>query len=80
MQKLVLSALLILLLIPFSQAFSQEYSDNAPTLSVSLKSETPFVYKDSEGYAVVVGTVENNDSLASITNVMIQVNFFCLFF
>ena len=76
MPKLVLSAFLILLLIPFSQAFSQEYSDNAPTLSVSLKSETPFVYKDSEGYAVVVGTVENNDSLASITNVMIQVNFF----
>lgn len=76
MQKLILSAFLILLLIPFSQAFSQEYSNNPSTLSVSLRDETPFVYQDSEGYTVVVGIVENNDSLASITNVMIQVNFF----
>jgi len=76
MQKLILSAFLILLLVPFSQAFSQEYSDTPSTLSVSLRNETPFVYQDSEGYTVVVGIVENNDSLASITNVMIQVNFF----
>ncbi len=75
MQKLVLSAFLILFLVPFSQAFSQEYSDTPSTLSVSLRNETPFVYQDSEGYTVVVGLVENN-SLASITNVMIQVNFF----
>ncbi|MCH7561210.1 MAG: hypothetical protein IIC67_07600 [Thaumarchaeota archaeon] len=76
MQKLVLSAFLILLLVPFSNAFSQEYSDNAPTLSVSLQNKTPFVYQDSEGYTVVVGAVENNDSLAFITNVIIKVNFF----
>ena len=75
MQKLVLSAFLILLLVPFSQAFSQ-VTDNAPTLSVSLRNETPFVYQDSEGYTVVVGAVENNDSLAFITNVIIKVNFF----
>ncbi len=76
MQKLILSAFLILLLVPFSQAFSQEYSDSIPTLSVSLTSETPYVYQDSEGYTVVVGEVENSNSLASVTNVMIQVNFF----
>jgi len=76
MKKLVLSTFLILLLVPFSQAFSQEYSDNTTTLTVSLRNETPFVYQDSEGYAVVVGVVENNNSLASITNVIIQVNFF----
>ncbi|HJJ23486.1 MAG TPA: hypothetical protein OQH54_07230 [Nitrosopumilus sp.] len=75
MQKLILSTFLILLLVPFSQAFSQEYN-NTPTLSVSLRSETPFIYQDSEGFTVVVGTVENNDSLASITNVIIKVNFF----
>lgn len=75
MQKLILSTFLILLLVPFSQAFSQ-VTDNPSTLSVSLRNETPFVYQDSEGYTVVVGVVENNDSLASITNVMIQVNFF----
>jgi hypothetical protein len=76
MQKLILSAFLILLLIPFSQAFSQEYSDTASTLKVSLRNETPFVYQDSEGYTVVVGAVENNNSLTPVTNVRIQVNFF----
>ncbi len=76
MQKLVQSAFLILLLIPFSQAFSQESTDTAPTLTVSLRNETPFVYQDSEGYTVVVGAVENNNSLTPITNVRIHVNFF----
>jgi len=76
MMKLVLCSFLILLLVPFSQGFSQEYSDNAPALTVSLRSESPFVYQDSEGYTVVVGIVENNNSLTSVTNVQIQVNFF----
>jgi len=75
MQKLILSAFLILLLIPFSQAFSQ-VTDTTPTLSVSLRNETPFVYQDSEGYTIVVGAVENNNSLTPITNVKIQVSFF----
>ena len=64
------------LLIPFSQSFAQEYSDTAPTLSVSLTSDTPYVYQDSDGYTVVVGNVKNNNSQTSVTNVMIQVNFF----
>ena len=76
MMKLVLCSFLILLLVPFSQGFSQEYSDNAPALTVSLRSESPFVYQDSEGYTVVVGIVENNNPLTSITNVQIQANFF----
>ncbi len=76
MQKLVLSAFLILLLVPFSQAFSQEYSDNTATLSVSLINESPFVYQDSEGYTVVVGAIENTDSVTFVNNVRIQVNFF----
>ncbi len=76
MQKFVLSAFLILLLIPFSQAFSAEITDNPSTLSASLMNETPFVYRDSEGYTVVVGAVENNNSQTPITNVRIQVNFF----
>lgn len=75
MQKLVLSAFLILLLVPFSQAFSQT-TDTPSTLSVSLRNETPFVYQDSEGYTVVVGAVKNNNLLTPVTNVRIQVNFF----
>ena len=76
MQKLVLSIFLILLLIPFSQAFSQEYSSTGPTLSVVLSNDRQFVYQDSEGYTVVVGVVENNNSLTPITNVKLQVHFF----
>ncbi|QLH07543.1 hypothetical protein [Nitrosopumilus ureiphilus] len=76
MQKLVLGMFLILLLVPLSQSYSEEKSDTLPTLSVSLTSETPFVYQDSEGYTVVVGAVENNDSLSSVTNVLIQVKFY----
>lgn len=76
MQKPIFCVFLILLLVPFSQAFSQEYSDNIPTLTVSLKNETPFVYQDSEGYTVVVGEVENNNSQTAVTNVRIQVTFF----
>jgi len=76
MQKLVLSAFLILFLVPFSQAFSQEYSDNSPTISVDLSTERQYVYQDSEGYTIVVGLVENTNSLTPITNVKLQVNFF----
>ena len=75
MQKLVLSVFLILFLIPFPQGFSQ-VTDNAPTLTVTLRNETPFVYQDSEGYTVVVGAVDNNNSLTPVTNVRIQVNFY----
>ncbi|MGI9567871.1 MAG: hypothetical protein ACR2LL_12775 [Nitrosopumilus sp.] len=76
MQKTILGVFLTLLLLPSSQAFSQEFSDNAPTLSVSFASEIPYLYKDSEGHTVAVGIVENNNSLTPITNVRIQVSFF----
>ena len=74
--KLVLYSLLILFLVPISQAYSQEYSDNTSTLTVSLSSQSPFVYQDSEGYTVVVGMVENGNTLSSVTDVQIQINFF----
>ena len=52
-------------------------SDNTPgTLTVVLTSETPFVYKDNEGYTVVVGNVENKNELTPVTNVQIRVNFY----
>ncbi len=74
--KLILCSLLILLLVPISQAYSQEHSDNPSALTVSLTSQSPFVYQDSEGYTVVVGMVENNNRLSSVTEVQIQINFF----
>ena len=76
MKKFVLAAFLVFLLMPVSQSFSQEYSDNAPTLTVSLTSEIPYVYQDSDGYTVVVGNVKNHNTQTSVTNVMIKVKFF----
>ncbi len=76
MEKIILSILLILILFPISSGFSAEYYDNQPTLSVVLTSDSPFVYKDDEGYTVVVGAVENTSNLTSITDVRIHVNFY----
>jgi len=76
MFKVILCSFLILLLVPFSQGFSQEYSDNAPTLNVSLSNDSPYVFQDSEGYTVVVGLVDNNNPLTPVSNVKIQVNFY----
>ena len=75
MQKIFLSVLLILLLFPISTGFSQ-VTDTPSTLSVVLTSDTPFVYKDDEGYTIVVGNVENNSELTSVDNVQIRVNFY----
>ena len=76
MQKIIPIIFLVVLLIPVSQINAQEYSDNTPTLTVSLQNETPFVYQDSEGYSVVVGLVENNNELTPVTNVQVQVKFY----
>ena len=76
MLKFVLSAFLVFLLVPFSQAFSAEVTDTPSTLSVSITSQAPFVYQDSDGYTVVVGNVKNHNAQTSVTNVLIQVNFY----
>ena len=76
MKKIILSIFLILILFPISSGFSAEYYDNKPTLSVVLTSNDPFVYKDDEGYTVVVGAVENKDNLSSITDVRVDVIFY----
>ncbi|AFS83438.1 hypothetical protein NSED_08230 [Candidatus Nitrosopumilus sediminis] len=76
MMKVILCTFLILLLVPFSQAFSAEVTDTPSTLTVSLKNESQFVYQDAEGYTVVVGLAENKNPLTPVTNVKIQVNFY----
>lgn len=76
MEKIILSMFLILILFPISSGFSAEYYDNPPTLSVVLTSDSPFVYKDDEGYTVVVGAVENTSNLTSVTDVRVHVNFY----
>jgi len=74
MEKIILCTFLILILFPISSGFSEKI-DTLPTLSV-VTSNSPFVYKDNEGHTVVIGTVENNSNLTSVTNVTIIVNFY----
>ena len=76
MEKIFLSIFLILIIFPISSGFSAEHVDTPSTLSVVLTSDSPYVYKDNDGYTVVVGTVKNTNSLTSITNVRVHVNFY----
>jgi len=76
MQKSIFGIILFLLLLPISPIFSQEYSNTNPTLTVSINSDSNFMYQDSEGYTVVIGLIENNDSLSFLTNVVIQASFY----
>ena len=65
-----------MILFPTSQVYSQEYTDTNPSLTVSMNSDTNFMYRDSEGYAIVIGLIENNDPLSFLTNVVVQANFY----
>ena len=76
MQKFIFGIVLIFILFPISQVYSQEYTDTPPTLTISMNSNANFVYQDSEGYTVVIGLIENNDPLAFLTNVVVQANFY----
>lgn len=75
MKQIFLMIFLSLLLFPVSTGFSQQY-DTPPTLSVNLASNSPYIYKDSEGFTVVIGEVENNDDRSSISDVHLSVKFF----
>jgi len=76
MHKPIFGIILFLLLLPISPIFSQEYTDTNPTLTVSMNSNSNFMYQDSEGYTVVIGLIENNDPLSFLTNVVIQASFY----
>ena len=76
MKKFVFSTIFILILFPMSQSYSQEYTDTNPSLTISMNSDNNFVYRDSEGYTVVIGLIENNDPMSFVTNVVIQANFY----
>ncbi len=64
------------MILPVSVGFSAEVTDTPMTLAVLLSSDSNFVYRDDEGYTVVIGQVVNNDPLTSITNVMVNVDFY----
>ena len=76
MNKRIFGIILFLFLLPIPTIFSQEYTDTNPTLTVSINSNSNFIYQDSEGYTVVIGLIQNNDPLAFITNVVIEASFY----
>ena len=76
MKKFVFSIIFILILFPLSQSFSQEYTDTNPSLTISANSDNNFIYRNSEGYTVVIGFIENNDPLSFVTDVVVQANFY----
>lgn len=76
MKKFIFSIIFLFLLLPISQSYSQEYTDTNPSLTISVNSDNNFVYRDSEGYTVVIGLIENNDPMSFVTNVVIQANFY----
>ncbi|MGQ0606762.1 MAG: hypothetical protein ACT4OD_07445 [Candidatus Nitrosotenuis sp.] len=74
MKRLLLVSALLLLLFPASQVLAQ-VTDTQSTLGVKLTNTAPFIYKDEEGYTVVIGEVENTKSFP-VNNVKIWVGFF----
>lgn len=76
MEKIILSLFLIFILFPIPAGFSQGSDLHTSTLSVILTSDSPYIYKDDEGYTVVVGSVKNTNTLSSFANVRIHINFY----
>ena len=76
MKKFIFGMIFLFLLFPISQSYPQEYTDTNPSLTISMNSDNNFVYRDSEGYTVVIGLIENNDPMSFVTNVVIQANFY----
>lgn len=73
MKKLIVFSLL-LLLFPTSQVLAQ-VTDTQSTLGVKLTNIAPFIYKDDQGYTVVIGELENTKSFP-VNNVKVWAGFY----
>lgn len=74
MKNLLAGAIVLFLLFPVSQVFAQ-LSETPSALGVKLTATQPFIYRDDEGYTVVIGEVENTRSFP-VTNVKVWVGFY----
>ena len=74
MKQLLAGILVLFLLLPVAQSFAQ-VTNTPSTLGVKLTSTQPFIFKNDEGYTVVIGEVENTRSFA-VNNVKIWVGFY----
>jgi hypothetical protein len=74
MRKVAVLLVAVLLFLPVSQAFAQK-TDTGSALAVKLTATQPFVYKNQEGYTVIIGEVENTRNFP-VNNVKIAVGFY----
>ena len=75
MHKSIPGIFLALMLLPIQYGFSAEVTDTEQTLTVTLSGDSQFVYRDADGYTIVIGQVINNSS-TPVTNVRIVADFF----
>lgn len=73
LKRIIVFALLVLML-PVSQALAAEYTDTLSSSKIKLSGNT-FSYKDSDGYTMVLGEVENTMSYPA-SKVQIWVGFY----
>lgn len=74
MKYLLAGVMLLFLLLPVSEVFAQA-TGTGSALAVKLTSTQPFIYKNNEGYTVVIGEVENTRNFP-VNNVKIGVGFY----
>ena len=67
--------LAILIFAPLTSSYSQ-VTDNLSGISVTATQDSQYVYKNEEGKTVVVGEIENRNTLASMSQVVIRAIFY----
>jgi len=75
MKALLLALVLTMALVPAYPSFSQ-LIDSDDKISVITTSDSPYVYKNSEGHTVVVGEIENRNALSSMSGIVIRAVFY----
>ena len=75
MKAVLVAILFALMFIPLSPAFSQ-VTDSGSGLSVITTSDAPYIYKNEEGKTVVVGEIENRNSLTSMSGIIVRAIFY----
>jgi len=74
MRLLLFAAVFATALIPASESFSQAI-DSENVMSV-ITGGPPYIYKDSDGYTVVVGEIHNRNALTSMSEIVVRAIFY----
>ena len=71
---LILALVLVAAVLPAAAA--QETVDSLPSLSVVATSDSPYVYRDSDGLVAVAGEVENRNPITAVSEVVVRATFY----